>query len=192
MFFTVLFFKRTTNVIKKLNILITLNISPDSSLELLAKTLQASKNLESTNFRVRFHPRMGPPVLVLNLLMDICKCTKLPDCVEISTDRSLSEDLDWSHGVVINGSGVEIEAAISGCYTIYVKSECGIDINELPLDEHDAVVYSIKEINIELRRLRRNLKKIVKTPWTKEKRDYWFQPVKENLDIQVQNDLGLV
>ena len=174
-----------------LNLLIILNISPDSSLELLSKTLLASKDLMSEHFRIRFHPRMGPPAQVLNLLMDICKGSKLPNNLEISSERSLSEDLDWSDGVLINGSDVEIEAALRGCYTIFVKSECDLDINKLPIEEHDAVVCSIKEINYELNQLRNNLKKLVKTPWTKEKREYWFEPIKRDTLKKVLIDLGI-
>jgi|TARA_B100000959_G_scaffold285888_1_gene362266 hypothetical protein len=161
----------------KIHVLISLNISSDDSLELLSKALLATEGLSNAIIRVRFHPVMGPPNQVVDLVMEICNWEKLPENIAISTGCTLEVDLDWADVVLLSGSGVEVEAAAKGCYTIFVASDCIMDINYLDFNEHNTVVRTITEIKKELTYLCNNRKQLAKTPWSKRKRELYFEPI---------------
>jgi uncharacterized protein (DUF1919 family) len=71
-------------------------------------------------------------------------------------------------------------------------SDCSFDFNYLDLGEHNLVVRSIEEINNELRYLSRNKNILVKTPWEKEKSQYYFEPYTDEAQnrviMQLKND----
>ena len=183
--------KKQPNKLNQIHVLISLNISPDDSLELLSKTLLATEAFTNVILRIRFHPRMGPTDQVVDVLMSICNWEKFPENIVISSGCNLETDLDWSDVVVLNGSGVEVEAAIKGCYTIFIGSDCNLDLNYLDFDEHNAVVRTISEIKNEFTYLINNRNKLIKSPWTKEKRKYYYEHLspdaKDNLFIEFKN-----
>ena len=176
----------------KLRVLISANISHGSTLELLSKTFLATISLKHLDFRIRLHPRMGSAHEVISNLKNVCKWKVYPKNISISKSPSLIEDLNWTDVVVIMGSGVEIEAALSGCYTILVGSDCAIDNNYLDLHEHNTVVRSVDEIYQEFSRLYRERKNLIKTPWEKEKTQYYFEPYTDESQnrviMQLKND----
>ena len=116
---------------------------------------------------------------------------KFPENIVISSGCNLETDLDWSDVVVLNGSGVEVEAAIKGCYTIFIGSDYNLDLNYLDFEEHNAVVRTISEIKNEFTYLINNRNKLIKLPWTKEKRKYYYEHLspdaKDNLIIEFKN-----
>ena len=172
-----------------LNVLVSTNISPEATFELLSKTFLGSKDLTQINFRIRFHPAMGPHDQVINAVMSICNLRELPDNIMISTGNTMAGDLDWADVVVLKGSNVEIEASVRGCYTIFMGSDCSFDFNYLDLGEHNLVVRSIEEINNVLGYLSRNKNILVKTPWEKEKRQYYFEPYTDESQNRVIKQL---
>ena len=183
--------KKQPNKLNQIHVLISLNISPDDSIELLSKTLLATEAFTNVILRIRFHPRMGPTDQVVDVLMSICNWEKFPENIVISSGCNLETDLDWSDVVVLNGSGVEVEAAIKGCYTIFIGSDYNLDLNYLDFEEHNAVVRTISEIKNEFTYLINNRNKLIKLPWTKEKRKYYYEHLspdaKDNLIIEFKN-----
>ncbi len=162
---------------ENLNVLISLNISKDNSIELLLKTFLLSKELKFIDYRVRFHPRMAEDREIISQLKQLCEWDIIPSNILIKSENSIQEDLNWSDVVLLQGSGVEIEAAIRGCYTILVNSDCNINVNYMDLREHNAVVTTGEEINNVLGNLIKNRYQLVKRPWSQEKCDYYFEPV---------------
>ena len=94
--------------------LVSLNISKDASLELLVKTFLTFKKNRPIDYRVRFHPRMGSSKQIISELMRIYNWKVIPKNILIKSCNSIQEDLHWADVVLLQGSGVELEAAIYG------------------------------------------------------------------------------
>ena len=173
-------------------VLISLNISKDDSLELLLKTFISSKGLKPIEYRLRFHPRMGEESHIINQLIQLCNWDVIPGNILIKSKNTIQEDLDWADVVLLQGSGVEIEAAIRGCHTVFVNSDCNINVNYMDLEEHNEVVSTGREIRNILINLCQNRSHLTKDPWSRKKLEYYFEPIEECNLYKVYNTLSCV
>jgi len=176
-----IFTNKNDDVIKfennTIQLLVATSTSLQSSIELLSKTIIAIKNIRNLSVRVRLHPRVGSEVEIMNCVNKICNTQQLPNNITVSNARSLEDDLHWANAVALSGTGLEYEASFYGCYTIFVRSQCNLDMNSMDYQDHDKVVQSIEGLHNTLTNLSNQSKIENKTTWQDERCDYHFQPI---------------
>jgi len=169
--------KRVLNI-NCLNILLVGNTSEQSTIELLVKLITACRDINDVNIRVRLHPRAGQPKEIIKIVSQLCNVSVLPQNVKLSNNSTLVEELKWSNLVSMSGTGVEMEALACGCKTMYVKSDCNLDMSVLDHKKHDYIVRGIKEIKKIVVQCISEIKNQTNKSYIKKlDRHYYYEPI---------------